>query len=508
MTSFAAAYGGIGSNMTTVVASLGETPSEARIAEMEGRADLFEIRADLVDNGVALALAERFGADLIYTLRSHQQGGRWEGDAVERRQRLSEAASCGSLVDLELDRDDDPDTLGAVPEGQRLWSWHGRFAGEQRLRGRLSAMTALGGRYFKLVPTAGSQEDVIGVLVWLADQTDDVIAFAGGAAAGWGRVLASRLGAGWVYLSAGEPTAPGQLSLDRWFADGYADAPESPGRICGIVGSPVAHSLSPRVHNTAYRALGLSYLYLPFEVPDFADFWLEVVESESWPELGCELTGMSVTAPHKRVALAVAGASSPLSAYVGAANTLVKNRGVWEAEITDPDGVRLPLEAKNVELRGTTAAVIGAGGAGRGAVVALRQAGAEVVVVNRSAERGRRVAERFEVPFVPLGDFRPADYRIIVHATSVGRDGSEPPFSIDGLHPDGCVVDMVYRDPVGEVESAGETALVRRARERGLCVVDGREVLLAQALLQFRMMTGEELPVTAARRELGLPDLP
>lgn len=492
--------------MTTVVASLGEVPSEAVVADLDERADLIEVRADLLDDAAALGLAERFRDRLIYTLRSREQGGRWEGRGDDRRQRLTRVAALGCLIDLELDRDDEPETLAAVPEGRRLWSWHGPFAGVQRLRGRLSAMTALGGRYFKLVPTAGSQEDVIGVLAWLAEQADNVICFAGGAAAGWGRVLASRLGAGWVYVSIGEATAPGQLRLDRWFADGYADAPERPGRICGIVGSPVAHSLSPRIHNTAYRALGLNYLYLPFEVPDFADFWLEVVESESWSELGCELTGMSVTAPHKRVALAVAGASSPLAAYVGVANTLVKNRGVWEAEITDPDGVRLPLEARGVEIEGATAAVVGAGGAGRGAVVALRQAGADVVVVNRSAERGRRVAERFEVPFVPLDDFRPSGYSVVVHATSVGRDGSEPPFSVDDLHPDGCVVDMVYRDPDAGVGAAGETRLVKRARDRGLCVIDGREVLLAQALLQFRMMTGEELPLATAQRELGLSE--
>ncbi len=488
---------------TTTVASLGKMPSESVLADLDRRVDLVEVRADLIGDDRAWSVAQSFGPRLIYTLRSREQGGQWEGDTEERRSTQARAAALGCLVDLELDRDEDPATLGAVPEAQRLWSWHGPFVGVQRLRGRLSAMTALGGCRYKLVPEAGSQADVLAVLEWMSTQPANVIGFASGAMAGWGRILAARFGAGWVYLSVDTPTAEGQISLDRWFADGYSDASEAPSQISGVVGSPAGHSLSPRIHNAAYRHLDLDHLYLPFEVPDFADFWLEVVESESWPELQCELVGLSVTAPHKRVALAVAGASSPLAAYVGAANTLVQDRGVWEAEMTDPDGIRLPLEERGVDPRGTSAAVLGAGGAGRAAVVALQQAGARVAVVNRGLERGMRVAERFQADFVPLEEFHPGGYEIVVHATSVGRDGEEPPFEVADLAQGTCVIDMVYRT-AHDGEEGGETKLVRKARERGLVVVGGREVLLAQARLQFQMMTGHELPQEVVRQALGM----
>ena len=486
----------------TTVASLAQTPSRSGLSELQRRADLVEIRADLVEDEGAWSVAESLGPRAIYTLRGREQGGRWEGEAEARRAAQTRAVALGCLVDLELGRDEDPGTLQAVPEAQRLWSWHGPFAGVQRLRGRLSAMKALGGLRYKLVPEAGSQADVLAVLEWMSTQPNNVVGFASGAMAGWGRVLAAAHGARWVYLSVGTPTAEGQISLERWFADGYADINEARSRICGVVGHPAGHSLSPRVHNAAYQHLGLDYLYLPFEVPDFADFWLEVVESESWSELGCGLVGLSVTAPHKRVALAVAGASSPLAAYVGAANTLVQDRGVWEAETTDPDGVRVPLEEYGVDPRGSAAAVLGAGGAGRAAVVALQQAGARVAVVNRGVERGTRVAERFGVEFVPLADFQPGRYEIVVHATSVGRDGEDPPFAAAELAPGACVVDMVYRPEQHGEDNA--TELIRQARQRGLPAVGGREVLLAQARLQFQMMTGQELPLEPARRALGV----
>ncbi len=506
--------------MTTTVASLAEMPSSRTSELVDQRADWIEVRADLLDAGAVGELVERFARRVIYTLRSHAEGGSWQGCEEERFARLAKFAAQGCLVDLEIERDTDSRLLAQVPVEQRLWSWHGAFAGVPALQNQLQKMSTVGGRIYKLVPETCCQQDSMAVFSWLAQQDQSVAAFATGAAATWTRVLASRWGSGWIYLSVGRPTAVGQISLDRWFSDGYHLTTQRPTQIFGIVGSPVAHSLSPRIHNTAYRELNLDLLYLPFEVPDFAEFWLEVVESEHWQELGCDLVGFSVTAPHKSVALAVAGATSPLAQYTGSANTLVKDRGVWEAEVTDPDGVRVPLQQRGIELRGARCVVVGAGGAGRAAVVALRQAGAEVTVVNRSADRGRRVAERFQVPFVPMDEFNTwngQDVVVLINTTAVGKNGEPPPFGLASLAEGGCVVDMVYREslPHGLPESAErspttremgalETELIRQARERGFQVINGREVLLAQAVLQFRMMTGHDLPMDSAGRALGL----
>ena len=168
------------------------------------------------------------------------------------------------------------------------------------------------------------------------------------------------------------------------------------------------------------------------------------------------------------------------------------------AESTDPEGVVLPVRELGVEFDGVPAAVVGAGGAGRSAVVGLREAGAEVLLVNRSEERGRKAADDLDVPFEPLAGFDPSPYRIVVHATSLGREAEDPlPFEPLRLAEDAVVVDLVYTDT--------ETPLLAAVREAGRRAVDGREVLLFQALEQFRMMTGHELPVDLAHRALGIP---
>ena len=135
------------------------------------------------------------------------------------------------------------------------------------------------------------------------------------------------------------PAASGQPSVAQLIVDyGLPDLRDVT-RLFGIVGTNVAQSLSPRLHNHAYRHLGIDGLYLPFHVEAFGDFWLEVVESGTFDELGFELAGLSVTTPFKRVAVAVGGAVSPLAEWTGSANTLFKREGIWKADSTDGMGV-------------------------------------------------------------------------------------------------------------------------------------------------------------------------
>ena len=269
-------------------------------------------------------------------------------------------------------------------------------------------------------------------------------------------------------------------------------------QVFALVGDPVQHSLSPRLHNGLYRELGIEAVYLAFEVEDFGSFWLEVVEGGVLERLGMPLTGLSVTMPHKEIALAVAGASSPLAARVGAANTLVRRRGVWEAETTDPEGVVRALEGRGVTVGERRVVVVGVGGAGRSAAVGLAQAGATVELANRTTSRGLEVAERLGMPFVDLQDLDEARYDVLVNATPLGRQAQDPvPFNPERAREGATVVDMAY--------SGGEaTALAAAAGACGLRVVEGREILLGQAGSQFRMMTGLDMPLPEARRLLGL----
>jgi len=486
------------------VATLTTPPGEggADLDALSERVGYLEVRADLVGDLDPEAVRERFGGGLIYTLRSRAEGGGHEGGKAGRERRLVAAAEGYDLVDLEADRDLHKGVLGRVPPEKRLISWHGPPLFLTALKNRFERMAETPARFYKLIPEARHEGDALRPLLLLHDLgRDDVVAFASGAVGSWSRIVAPRVGSPLVYGAFGAvPGAPGQLGVDQLERD--YDLPEIPpaGRLFGIVGRPVAHSLSPRLHNAAYRTLGVPGLYLAFHAESFGDFWLDVVEGGGLEALDLPIRGLSVTAPYKEAALAVAGASSPRADHVGAANTLILHEGVWEAETTDPEGVVLALEHAGVpSVEGRRAAVVGCGGAGRAAAYGLEIAGAEVTLVNRSEERGRRAAEELGRPFVPLQDFDPAGFGVVVHATSLGHhDGDPLPFDVDRLDGDAAVVDMVY--------GRGPTPLVRAARRRGLVAVDGRSVLLHQALSQFRLMTGEELDPELGWRLLGLPE--
>lgn len=491
------------SRTAQIVACLVESPSGDG-AEVLGLADsvsVLEVRADLVGDLDPDWLRHRFPGRLLYTLRSRGEGGRFDGSARRRRERLRTAAERFDMVDLEAERDLDPELLDDVPVEQRLLSWHGTGDDLARLRKRCDLMLEVPAALYKLVPAATqSGQELVPLDLLLEVGRNDVVAFASGDVGVWTRLVAPRLGAPWVYGSLSDrPAAPGQLSVNRLLEDfGLPDLPEIT-RYFGIVGNPVAHSLSPRLHNGAYRALGIAANYLPFHAEGFGDFWLEVVEGNLFGHRHRPLAGLSVTAPFKSAALAVAGASSPLAKTVESANTLVQRQGVWEAETTDPEGVLGALRTRHFELQGRQAAVLGCGGAGRAAAAGLLRAGAHVTMVNRGLERGRAAAANLGVPFVPLEEFSAAGIHVLVHATSLGHDAAdELPIAVASLSPDTVVVDMVYaKEP---------TALVEAVRSAGLLAIDGREVLLHQALGQFRMMTDQELPWDLGCALLGLEE--
>ncbi|MES1240318.1 MAG: type I 3-dehydroquinate dehydratase [Acidobacteriota bacterium] len=484
----------------TLIATLTAPPA----ADFElADADWLEVRADLVGDLDPAVLRRTFPGKLLYTLRSRAEGGAADASPERRRRRLIDAASRYDLVDLEMARDLAPEVLRAIPPACRVISWHGPVTPLAGLQSTFRRMAMAEARLYKLVPAAAQAGEELAALLFLKGlERRDVIAFCTGLAGAWTRLVAPRLGATVVYGSAGEvPGAPGQPTIRRLVQDfGLPDLPPVEA-LFGVVGNPVAHSLSPRIHNAGYRELGVPGLFLPFHAESFGEFWLEVVESGALEEIGLPIRGLAVTTPFKEAALAVAGAESPRAGVIGAANTLVWNQGVWEAEATDPDGVVAPLRERGLAIEGRTAAVVGTGGAGRSAAAGLATAGAQVTLFNRGAERGLHAASLLGLPFVPLADLDPSGFDILVNATSLGRqEGETLPFPVDALRPGAVVIDMVY----GE----GPTPLLRAATERGATTIDGREVLIGQAAAQFRMMTGREMPTALARRVAGLETLP
>lgn len=482
----------------TLVATLTTPPVDGLEAELADVSWL-EVRADLVGDLAPESLRMRFPGKILYTLRSRSEGGGWEGSPERRKRRLLDAAERFDLIDLEASRDLTPDLLKSIAPERRVISWHGPATNLAGLKSIFEKMSAVDALLYKMVPTASqSGEEIPALLLLDALKRRDVAVFCAGPIGSWTRLVAPRLGAPVVYgAMGGVPGAPGQIPLRRLREDFGLPALPPVRKLFGVVGNPLTHSLSPRLHNTAYRELGIPALYVPFHVESFGEFWLEVVESGALEQVGMPLQGLSITTPHKESALAVAAAPSPRAELIGALNTLVSNDGVWEGETTDPEGVVLPLRARGFDFSSRRAAVVGSGGAGRAAAEGLLVAGAQVTLVNRDVERGQQAATLLKLPFIPLANFQPAPFDLIVNATVLGRQADDPlPFPVDGLAPETMVVDLVYKEE--------PTPLLRAARERGLATVDGREVLVHQALGQFRWMTGREMPLATALRIVGL----
>ena len=280
-----------------------ETPASRR--RLDGVAWL-EVRGDLVGDLDPAPLRKAFPGKLLYTLRSRAEGGAFEGSAERRKRRLIDAAERYDLVDLEAARDLAPDVLRRSRRRSGCSPGTGRRPDLDGLKALFERMAAVDAVLYKLIPTAAQAGEEIPALLLLASlERRDVAAFAAGPAGAWTRLVAPRLGAPVVYGALGDvPGAPGQISHPPP-ARGLRPAGAAAGarRLFGIVGNPVDHSLSPRLHNAAYRALGIPALYLPFHAESFGDFWLEVVESEVLEQIGMPLRGLSVTTPHKEAAL-------------------------------------------------------------------------------------------------------------------------------------------------------------------------------------------------------------
>lgn len=269
-------------------------------------------------------------------------------------------------------------------------------------------------------------------------------------------------------------------------------------RVAAVIGHPVAHSLSPAIHNAAFAALGLDWAYLAFDVaPGDGEAAVAAVRT-----LG--LGGLSVTMPHKDAAARAVDRCAPDAAALGAVNCVVPGPdGTLVGENTDGPGFLDALAADlGVSPDGRRCVVLGAGGAARAVVLALAGAGAsEIVVVNRTADRA--VAAVSLAPGVArVGTVEEAGgAELVVNATSVGMDGATSPLPAGAIGAGQVVVDLIYHP--------AETPLLAAAAAAGAAVANGLGMLVHQAGHAFRHWTGEAAPVEvmteAVRGQLSSP---
>jgi shikimate dehydrogenase len=264
-------------------------------------------------------------------------------------------------------------------------------------------------------------------------------------------------------------------------------------RVAGVIGEPVRHSLSPRLHNAAYRALGLDWVFTAFEVPNGG----AAAALDAARVFG--FVGLAVTMPHKTAMATLCDALSPGAAALHSVNTVtVGSAGRTSGDSTDGDGFLRSLADADIDVAGRDALVLGGGGAARAVARALAGQGAHVEVAARRATAATEAAALGHGTTVDWNDRAAAASAadIVVNATPVGMSGDPTlPLPEHVLGPGRVVVELVY-EPI-------ETPLLAAARTRGAQTVSGLGMLVHQAALQVEIWSGETAPIDAMRAALS-----
>jgi len=255
-------------------------------------------------------------------------------------------------------------------------------------------------------------------------------------------------------------------------------------RLCGILGNPVEHSLSPLIHNTAFAHWNLDYVFLAFRVENLKEAVLGI--------RALDFKGVSVTIPHKVEIMDYLDDIDEVAGKIGAVNTVVNHEGRLIGYNTDLSGAVKALEEK-IEIKNKKTVLLGAGGAARAIAFGLKEKGAHLTILNRTVKKAQRLASELGCEYGGLeliDSFKPD---ILVNTTSLGMHPrvDEMPVRKEFLN-DMLVFDIIY-NPL-------RTRLIREAEKNGCPTIPGLEMFINQAALQFTLWTGKEAPVELMKK--------
>lgn len=459
----------------------GRTMAEVRRArDAAADADLVEIRLDGVDRPDAAAALAGRRRPVIVTCRPHWEGGAYRGSEEERRRLLLDALTAGAeFVDVELRAPFATEMLQVRRGRGIVMSSHNFAPGTADVPELWRDLRSTGAEVIKLAVAVESLTATLPLFELGAKAEQDGARRQSHVLIGMGphgahtRVLAARLRNRWTY--AGNAVAPGQMPAAQLVEEFTFRRVGPDAAIYGVVGTPVAHSLSPAMHNAGFAQAGLDAVYVALDAKDAGDF---VTFARA-----LRMHGASVTAPFKVEMLGHVDQCDPLARQVGALNTIVMGADGWRGSNTDVDGLVAPLAAR-LQLRGARVAILGAGGAARAAVVGLKRAGAHVRVCARRPAQAEAVAAALGVEAGSLPP-SPGSWDVLVNTIPVPAGEHQSP--IEGTPLDGSVVfDLAY---VPEV-----TPLIAQARAAGREAIGGLEMLVHQAESQFESWTGARPP--------------
>lgn len=498
-------------------------------------ADIFEIRADYFNEAerqVFLnelpALLAHVPRRLIVTLRSREQGGHTFDDeaplsinarAAFHTRALQILIPRDGLIDIELDlarhfqerEQSFAQTLITTHTPALDWrhiicSHHDFDGGANDIEAAYHELAATPARILKLAITARDAIDCLPVIRTLRQATNEgreLIALAMDGAGVMTRILAPLFNSFLTYAAFDDThaTAPGQITA-RAMHDLYRTPKlDENSFITGLTGNPVAHSLSPHIHNRAFAARDVNAVYLPFETHDLDAFMRRMVHPKT-RETVWNLRGLSVTAPHKQSIIPYLDFMDDAAREVGAVNTIVIKGDELHGYNTDARAALAPLEGL-IDLHNKRVAVIGAGGACRAVLWRLREAKAHATVYARDTTRAAVVAQAYEATCEQLEDADFNRFDVVINTTPLGTRGTphehETPAVAAQLRGARVVYDLVY--------NPSETRFMKEARAASCLAVGGLDMLVAQAAAQWTLWTGHDTAPVDVMREAARDEL-
>ncbi|MHC4884280.1 MAG: shikimate dehydrogenase [Planctomycetota bacterium] len=448
-------------------------------------ADLLELRLDYIERDLDVTTLLRSSSlPCIVTVRPVRDGGNFSGSEEDRFALLREADRAGAAyLDVEYDV---LDAFGLADTATLIASYHNFEETPVDLPAIIKGIEALPCDIVKFATMGTRLTDNLAVWKAMAACRKPVIGLCMGELGEVSRVLAHRQGGLLTFgsLEAGRESAPGQQTArdlaELYRVKGITEATA----LYAVVGNPIGHSVSPEIHNSAFRAQHRDAAYLRFRVEDLAKFL------QDFECLG--LRGLSVTIPHKDAALKAATRVEPVAAKIQTVNTLTRIEGGWEGDNTDwkgsIDAIRNAAARAGLNLNGARALLLGAGGAAKGIAYGLQEAGCTLVIANRTRSKAEALAEELGAEVVDLANAHRQAFDVVANSTSMGMHPHEDASAIDAqvFHPGMVAFDAVY--------NPRETKMLREAKAAGAEVADGVEMFVGQAIRQYERWTGDTAP--------------
>jgi 3-dehydroquinate dehydratase / shikimate dehydrogenase len=468
----------------------------------EAGVDLVELRVDCLRREPDLKrILKEKPTPFVFTVRRGVDGGLWRGNEDKRQQLLREAIAAGvDYIDLEMDIAPKIRRFGKT---KRIISYHNMKATPVDIPDIAEQCEGLDPDIVKISTTASTLAEASRVLHLASVAKKPTIPIAMGDIGVFTRVLGAKYGAPFTYAGFNPERvfAAGMQPFQVLLNDYAYDRINSKTEIYGVVGDPIEQSLSPTVHNAAFRHLGLNKVMIPFLVPngELPAFFQEL--------LWLEIKGCSVTIPHKEVLVPLLQHKEGAVERTGTCNTvLIQEQGRRTGYNTDyraaMDSLEEAMGGQGGDEEGSAlfekhVLVLGAGGVARSIAFGLMRRGANITITNRHDERATQLAEEVGCRAVTWSARASTMAEVIINCTPVGMhpevdDTPLPPGAFS--RPNMVVFDTIYHPE--------NTMMLKLARERGCKPVTGVDMFLRQAALQFKLYTGQDAPMDVMRDAL------